>query len=165
MRRSDSLPPVSPHFVAFAWRYHRCVPGSLPAAGTHGRGPGELVFRFPSRTCHGGDGRVSQVPEQPSCPCALFFDPGRTEARQAIAACRRGPRLCQQRRLPRAKISRLNRTALGLAVYASQWRVAPPPRKTRFRLLAKLCRAGFVTRRVPMKGFRVRVSSSFLELS
>ena len=43
--------------------------------------------------------------------------------------------------------------------------VAPPPRKTRFRLLAKLSRAGFVTRRVPMKGFRVRVSSSFPELT
>ena len=70
----------------------------------------------------GGNGRVSQVPERPSCPFALFLDPGRTEARQAIAASRRGPRLCQQRWLPRAKISGLDRTALGLAVYASQWR-------------------------------------------
>jgi hypothetical protein len=70
----------------------------------------------------GGNGRVSQVPERPSCPCALFLDPGRTEMRQAIAAPRRGPRLCQQRWLPRAKISGLDRTASGLAVYASQWR-------------------------------------------
>jgi hypothetical protein len=29
----------------------------------------------------------------------------------------------------------------------------PSPRKTRFRLLARLCRAGLDTRRVPMKGF------------
>jgi hypothetical protein len=29
----------------------------------------------------------------------------------------------------------------------------PPPRKTRFRLLARLCRAGLVTRRVATKGF------------
>ncbi len=29
----------------------------------------------------------------------------------------------------------------------------PPPRKTRFRLLARLCRAGLVTRRASMKGF------------
>ena len=29
----------------------------------------------------------------------------------------------------------------------------PPPRKTRFRLLARLCRTGLVTRRVSMKGF------------
>ena len=52
---------------------------------------------------HDGDGRVSQVPERPSCPCALFLDPGRTEVRQAIAAPRHGPRLCQQRWLPRAE--------------------------------------------------------------
>jgi hypothetical protein len=32
-------------------------------------------------------------------------------------------------------------------------RVAPGPRKTRFRLLARLCRTGLVTRRVPAKGF------------
>ena len=30
--RSDSLPLVSPHFVAFAWRYHRFVLGSSPPA-------------------------------------------------------------------------------------------------------------------------------------
>jgi len=36
-------------------------------------------------------------------------------------------------------------------------RVTPAPRKTRFRLLAKLCRAGLVTRRVPTKGFRLRL--------
>jgi hypothetical protein len=33
--------------------------------------------------------------------------------------------------------------------------VARTPRKTRFRPLAKLCRAGLVTRRVPTKGFRL----------
>ena len=32
MRRSDSLPPISPHFVSFAWRYHRCVRCSSPPA-------------------------------------------------------------------------------------------------------------------------------------
>jgi hypothetical protein len=35
----------------------------------------------------------------------------------------------------------------------------PAPRNTRLRLLAKPCRAGLVTRRVPMKGFRPRPSS------
>jgi hypothetical protein len=40
----------------------------------------------------------------------------------------------------------------------------PPPRKTRFRLLVRLYRAGLVTRRVPTKGFE-RVLSSFPELS
>ena len=32
MRRCDSLTSISPHFVAFAWRYHRCVPRSSPTA-------------------------------------------------------------------------------------------------------------------------------------
>jgi transposase len=36
-------------------------------------------------------------------------------------------------------------------------RVTPPPRKTRFRLLVQLCRAGLVTRRVPVKGFTFEV--------
>jgi hypothetical protein len=33
----------------------------------------------------------------------------------------------------------------------------PSPRKTRFRLLARLCRTGLVTRRVPIKGFTFEV--------
>ena len=38
MGRSDSQPPVSPRFVAFAWRYHRLRRGLLPAIATHDRG-------------------------------------------------------------------------------------------------------------------------------
>src|SRR5208337_237204 len=37
-RRSDSLPSLSPHFVSFAWRYHRCVRGSSPQAPDGSRG-------------------------------------------------------------------------------------------------------------------------------
>jgi hypothetical protein len=76
MRRSDSRPSLSPHFVAFAWRYHPCVLFA-PSDPTQGRGPGSWYSG--SRAGHvSGDGRVSQVPEQPSRPCALFLDPGRT---------------------------------------------------------------------------------------
>ena len=32
MRHCDSLTPVSPHFVSFAWQYHRGVPCSSPSA-------------------------------------------------------------------------------------------------------------------------------------
>jgi hypothetical protein len=38
-------------------------------------------------------------------------------------------------------------------------RVTPTPRKTRFRLLARLFRTGLVTRRVPSKGFEVYPTS------
>jgi hypothetical protein len=40
--------------------------------------------------------------------------------RQAVTACRRGPRLCQERGLPTRKVSRLDVQAFHLAVYASQ---------------------------------------------
>ena len=32
MGHCDSLPSISPRFVSFAWRYHRCVPCSSPSA-------------------------------------------------------------------------------------------------------------------------------------
>ena len=38
MERCDSLPSLSPHFVSFAWRYHRFVPRSSPSASDVGRG-------------------------------------------------------------------------------------------------------------------------------
>jgi len=65
------------------------------------------------------------------------------------------------------QLSRLNGTALGLAVYASPDAVTRTRRKTRFRPLAKRYRTGLNTRRVPMKGFRITscVSSSFPKLS
>ena len=44
--------------------------------------------------------------------------------------------------------------AHGLAVYASQAAVTHGPRKTRFRLVVNLYRAGLVTRRVSMRSFR-----------
>jgi hypothetical protein len=50
MKRSDSRPSISPHFVAFAWRYHPCA--LFDPSGRDARPwAGELVFRFPSRTC------------------------------------------------------------------------------------------------------------------
>ena len=66
MRCCDSLTSVSPHFVAFAWRYHRCVPYSSPTAqDTEPWINPELVSRVSSRHFD-GDGRVSQVPGDPS---------------------------------------------------------------------------------------------------
>ena len=81
MRRCDSLTSFSPHFVAFVWRYHRCVPRSSPSARDTGpRIDLELVSRVSGRLLD-GDGRASQVPGDPSRSFAMFFDPG--ETRQA----------------------------------------------------------------------------------
>ena len=104
-----------------------------------------------------------RFPSHPRVPAPCSWTPvGPT--RQAIAACRRGPRLCLQRRLPQDEYFGARSHGIGTHCLRFAGRVAPPPRKTRFRLLAKLCRAGFVNPQGCMKSFRVRVSSPFLEL-
>ncbi len=55
---------------------------------------------------------------------------------------------------PINNLSGLIQPASELAVYASQGGSPHRPRKTRFRLLARLCRTGLDTRRAAMKGFR-----------
>jgi len=60
-------------------------------------------------------------------------------------------------------LSRLNRTAFAIAVYAS-WVGSPQhARKTRFWLLTGLCQIGLATNRVTLKGFGLW-SSSFPKL-
>ena len=91
------------------------------------------------------------------CPCPVLRPRQDRRDARPIAARRHGPRLCQQRRLPR-RLSFRGSIARPLDSLSTLRRAGhPTPRKTRFRLLARLCRAGFVTRRVPTKGFRVRV--------
>src|SRR5262249_52920199 len=50
----------------------------------------------------------------------MFFDPGGTKYTRPSGVLARPPE-CPSRRLPRVILSRLNGTALALAVYASQW--------------------------------------------
>jgi len=66
---------------------------------------------------------------------AMLSDPGRSCGQGHFSPQTRPP-LKPRRRQPALPISRLYCTALALAVYASQCRVAPAPRKTRFRLPA-----------------------------
>jgi hypothetical protein len=49
MRHSDCLPPVSPHFVAFAWRYRRASTRSLPSVGRAPRTDLGFGHRSPDR--------------------------------------------------------------------------------------------------------------------
>ena len=117
MRRSDSRPSLSLRFVAFASRYHRRVHVCSLRPGRTIVGSGELVFRVPSRNV-GGNDRGSQVPGDPRVPwpCSQTpagpCTPGHTAHRAVPAADKRGSR--------KSDFSRLNRTASGLAVYASQ---------------------------------------------
>ena len=114
-----------------------------------------------------GESRTSQVPGEPSCPYALFFDPGRTEHVRPLRRVDMAPAMSTAKAPTKFELSRLNRTASGLAVYASPDEVTRTRRKTRFRPLAKRYRTGLTTRRVPLKGFKIAScdSSSFPKLA
>jgi hypothetical protein len=64
-RRSDSRPSLSPHFVAFVWRYHPCALFAPSGRNARPWAPGSWYSG--SRAGHvSGDGRGSQVPQRPS---------------------------------------------------------------------------------------------------
>jgi len=141
--------------------------GSLPAVQTRGRGPGVRRPVPTSGECPQGGSQGLSGSRAIHCPYALFFDPGRTEHARPLRRVGVAPAMSTAKAPARFQLSRLNRTALGLAVYASPGAVTRTRRKTRFRPLAKRYRTGLVTRRVPSKGFRIAScdSSSFPKLS
>ncbi len=86
-----------------------------------GWGPGVFGFGNPEPTyCRDGDGRASQVPGEPSCPYALFSDPGRSARTRPLQCGSTAPALSTEKATHDKYLSGLNGTALGLAVYASQ---------------------------------------------
>lgn len=73
---------------------------------------------------------------------------------QASTAPRVLPSARPKTSAPRLSLSRLVTTACTLAVYASQRRVTPTLRKTRFRWVANPCRVGLEPTGSAAKGFR-----------
>jgi hypothetical protein len=142
MRRSESPSPVPPRFVSFAWRYPGRIRVSLPWPPDAPVTGLELVTRYlPPGICREDDG-ASQVPGEPRGERALISDPGGTaDARP-------------WRRRDAAFRSNDNVGSREFLHFGAQWHgpftgclrfatpVARAPRKTRFRPLAKLCRAG-----------------------
>jgi hypothetical protein len=97
-RRCDSLPPVPPHFVAFAWRYRTGrlrfrFRGRQP---TNAFGPGRLFSRnSPHPLARCGNDRISHVPgEPPLCLCPVLR-PRQVRSHQTFTVRRRGPRSVQ----------------------------------------------------------------------
>jgi hypothetical protein len=161
MRRSDSLPPCRRASLCFAWRYHALrlsVRSRQPR--THDCGPGVGIrYPRPDLIAWRGPGRPKFL-EDPGVPTPCSSTPAGPDT-PCLVGVPMLPPCCQKRRLRRVVLSRLNGTALALAVYASSGGLPAPGRKTRFRLLARLYRVGLVTHRVPTKGFKgVVVTSS-----
>src|SRR5271157_2348410 len=123
MRCCDSLPPISPHFVSFAWRYHRCVRGSSPPAPDAEPWINlELVGGISSRLARW---KRQGLPSSRRNPCdhsPYPSDPGVTRQAEWTMSELPGaaPATDNDEGSPRVLISGLNRTAFDLAVYASQ---------------------------------------------
>ncbi len=156
LRRPTALPAALP-FVRLAVprlrRRFRVLAATPLPPGRDGRpvGRGFAVPVAPSGHRRGDDGD-SQVPGGPSCTCPVLR-PRRDRSRQALCDVSMLPSAISRTSAPATwNLSGLNRTAYALAVYASQPGIAPRPRKTRFRLLARLCRMGLATHRVLTQG-------------
>ena len=106
----------------------------------------------------GGGARASQVPVEPQCERAPVIYPGGTYASGHCNALVLPPNYAT----PSAPTGTHSRgwfpAAHSLAVYTSR-RHLGRPRKTRFRLLARLYRVGLVTHRALMNGFGFSSSS------
>ena len=123
MRCCDSLPPISPRFVSFAWRYHRCVRGSSPPAPDAEPWINrELVGGISSRLARW---KRQGLPSSRRNPCdhsPYSSDPGVTRQAEWTMSKLPGaaPATDHDEGSTRVLISGLNRTAFDLAVYASQ---------------------------------------------
>ena len=163
--RLPAARPAALRFLRLAVPRLRPAVRSPPARdGRRGSGL-ELVTRYLRPGLARGDGRISQVPGEPSCALALFSDPGRTDARQAIAARRHGPRSESTTKAPamirfRGSIARLRHSL-------STLRRAGCPTATQDSLPAagQALPDGIGYPQGSTKGFRVRVSSPFPKLA
>jgi hypothetical protein len=134
-------------------------PSLPPAEDAPLGGPGASVAVAPqTATGYDGEGRFPRFLGGPGDGSLGSWTPvGST--RQAVTACRHGPRVCQGRGLPTRKVSRLDVQAFRLAVYAS-WGRSPAATQDSLPAAGQLYRVGLVTHRTPMKGFRDAVVTS-----
>ncbi len=152
--RYDFLPFLPPRFVALT--------PAVPSQRSH-------FARSAAERCHGRSSGVGHPVSPagllsmettgsptflgtPDCALALLSDPGRTGGIRPVAMPRRGPHSVHGRGSC-IKAFEAQSHGFGTGCLRFAGRVTPAPRKTRFRLLARLFRTGLVTRRVPSKGF------------
>jgi hypothetical protein len=104
-----------------------------------GPGLGHPVVRPGSCRANGG---ISHVPEQPHCTFALLYDPGWNGGVRPLRHTNAVPAATRARTPIDDSFGAQSHGFSARCLRFAGW-VAPPPRKTRFRLPAKLCRVGF----------------------
>jgi hypothetical protein len=151
IRYSDSLPPIRPRFVAFAWPYRAWALSSLPGEGSPPAWVSALVTRLAVREYGAettGPPRFLDIPPAPmprsrtpvESPCQANSDTSMLPSTSMIVSA-----------------STFHHTieapsrSLGTPCVRFAAPVARTPRNTRFRLVASLCRAGLDTRRDAQK--------------
>jgi hypothetical protein len=153
-RLSDSCPALGLSSLGSLWAY-RCWRPHLRSAW-RGRSPG-------GTSCPAAPCRPTEVTEQDRSPRFLGNPPAAMPGsstpagptRQASAACQRGPRHANGEACTRRNARfRDSLTWPDCSLSTLRPDGPTPGRKTRFRLLAKLCRVGLLTHRVPTKGFQ-----------
>jgi len=114
-----------------------------------GSEPGACSPGAPAGMSSDGDGQISQVPGEPLCAFALHTYPGQTFMTRLFVMLARSPPMPRTRALTtvtfEAQSHGVRTRCLRFAA-----RVAPGPRKTRYRLVASLYRTGLATRWAPM---------------
>jgi hypothetical protein len=134
MKMCDSLRPSCRASLCFAWQYQVLRLSFAPCGPERTTAGLGFVIRSPCRRIAPGD--VQGLPSSWGalvCLCPVLR-PRRDRTHQALMVCRRGPRAVHAEGSPRVVLSRLNSTALALAVYASQW-----PLRTAHARLASGC--------------------------
>ena len=139
---------------SFAWRYHSSARLFRPP---HGRAlPRAVSWSWSPGTSSRdiGQWRRQDLLRSWRTPIVLLpcspTPAGPTH--QAVTTRRRGPRYVHGEGSRNAAFEAQSH-GFGTGCLRFAGRVAPTPRKTRFRLLARLFRTGLTTRRVPSKGF------------
>ncbi len=121
----DSLPSFPPHFVSFAWRYHFCCTAVLlRRLCVPNRQPGSSLLRGLSLPLNqvettGPPAFLGNL----NCPLALLTRPRRHRLRHSLWRHIDTAPAVSTTKAVALNLSRLNHTASGLAVYASQCRL------------------------------------------
>jgi len=135
MRRSDSRPSFPPRFVSFAWRYR--VPRHLFAPAVHGRGtrgPGGFQAGPPTGILSPETTGSPRFLGSPRAYVPCSYDPGGIGYTRPVQCTDAAFRFTQGVGSRKADFGAQSHGPHTRCLRFAG-RVAPPPRKTRFRLL------------------------------